>query len=143
MLLSASFLRTLASKHKSSLMREAKRLKRGPARYVITQQVKDDDIREYELVASTRQLKREKVAYASIDLEPRVWTYRTRSELGQRLAANQCEWCDSRTGPFEVHHVRKLKDLKGKAEWEILMIARRRKTMVLCKSLFRQAWHSR
>jgi hypothetical protein len=128
-----SFLRTLASKHRSCLMREAKRLKRGPARYVITQQVKNGAIREYEPVASTRQLKREKVAYARVDLKPHVWTYRSRSELGQRLSANQCEWCRSQTGSFEVHHVRKLKDLKGKTEWEVIMIARRRKTMVLCK----------
>lgn len=133
-LTTTSFLRTLASKHKSSLTREAKRLKRGPARYVITQEVKDGAIREYELVASTRQLKRAKVTYADIDREPRVWTYRTGSELGQRLSASQCEWCDSQTGTFEVHHVRKLKDLKGKSEWEILMIARRRKTMVLCRN---------
>ncbi|MEM5641056.1 hypothetical protein AAHB52_01065 [Bacillus toyonensis] len=33
----------------------------------------------------------------------------------------------------EVHHVRKLKDLKGKKKWEEFMIARRRKTLVLCK----------
>jgi hypothetical protein len=128
-----SFLRTLASKHRSCLKKEAKRLKRGPTRYVIPQQVKNGAIREYELVASTRQLKREKITYANVDLKPNVWTYRSRTELGQRLSANQCEWCDDQTGPFEVHHVRKMKDLKGKAEWEILMIARQRKTMVLCK----------
>lgn len=128
-----SFLRTLAAKHKSSLKKEAKRLKRGPARYVIFQKVGNGADREYELIASTRQLKQTKTTYASVDLKPRVWTYRTRSELGQRLLANQCEWCGNQAGPFEVHHVRKLKDLKGKAEWEIIMIARRRKTMVLCK----------
>ena len=33
---------------------------------------------------------------------------------------------------MEVHHVRKLKDLRGKQEWERQMIRRHRKTMVLC-----------
>ena len=47
--------------------------------------------------------------------------------------AQECEWCGTQQGPFEVHHVRKLKNLKGKAEWEVLMIARQRKTMVLCR----------
>ena len=132
-----SFLRTLAAKHRSSLKREAKRLKRGPAHYVITRQARDGTLREYELIASTRQLKREKATYAAIDLKPRVWTYRTRTELGQRLLASECEWCGTQQGPFEVHHVRKLKDLQGKAEWEVLMIARQRKTLVLCRDCHR------
>ncbi len=33
---------------------------------------------------------------------------------------------------MEVHHVRKLGNLKGKTPWERQMIERRRKTMVLC-----------
>ena len=92
-LTTTSFLRTLAAKHRSSLMQEARRLKRGPARYVITRQARDGALREYELLASTKQLKRGKVTYAAIDLKPRVWTYRTRTELGQRLLAQECEWC--------------------------------------------------
>ena len=34
---------------------------------------------------------------------------------------------------MEVHHIRKLKDLKEKAIWEKYMIALRRKTLVLCR----------
>ena len=34
---------------------------------------------------------------------------------------------------IEMHHVRKLKDLKGKRYWEKFMIARNRKTLALCK----------
>ena len=36
-----------------------------------------------------------------------------------------------RGGFFEVHHVRKLKDVKGKQGWEQIMIARKRKTMTV------------
>ncbi|WP_431091408.1 hypothetical protein [Paenibacillus sp. 8b26] len=32
-----------------------------------------------------------------------------------------------------MHHVKKLKDLKGKKKWEYFMIARRRKTIALCR----------
>ena len=32
----------------------------------------------------------------------------------------------------EIYHVRKLKDLKGKASWEKFMITRNRKTICLC-----------
>lgn len=33
---------------------------------------------------------------------------------------------------MEVHHIRKLGNLSGKAPWERQMMQRRRKTMVLC-----------
>ncbi|WP_369281054.1 hypothetical protein [Bacillus paranthracis] len=33
---------------------------------------------------------------------------------------------------MEIHHIRKLKDLKGKMAWGKVMIARKRKTMVFC-----------
>lgn len=68
-----------------------------------------------------------------IDVFPNTTIYTCRTELTQRLLANRCEWCNEQGSPVEVHHVRKLKDLKGKSKWEIKMIARKRKTMVLCK----------
>jgi group II intron reverse transcriptase/maturase len=59
-----------------------------------------------------------------------------RTELEQRVLAQECEYCGS-TENLEVHHIRALKDLnkhKGreKPEWMKLMAARRRKTMVVC-----------
>jgi len=128
-----SFLKTLAAKHKSTIKKVAKRIKKGPARYVISQQVKNGTIKEYELIASTKQLERKMVTYAQVDQIPNTMVFRGHTELGQRLMAQKCEWCGTEEGTMEVHHVRRLKDLKGKAEWEIQMLARRRKTMVLCK----------
>jgi len=55
-----------------------------------------------------------------------------RTELDQRQAARVCEYCGTEEGYFEVHHVNKLKDLKGREAWEQHMIARKRKTLVLC-----------
>ncbi len=60
-----------------------------------------------------------------------------RSELVQRLLAQECELCDA-TGNCQVHHVRKLADLnrpghKVKPVWVKRMIARRRKTLVVCQ----------
>lgn len=68
----------------------------------------------------------------NIDEFPNTMMYKCRTELTQRLLANTCEWCDSQEGQMEVHHIKKVKDLKGKKRWEQIMIARRRKTMVLC-----------
>jgi group II intron reverse transcriptase/maturase len=68
------------------------------------------------------------------DQPPRVWN--TRSELVQRLLAQECELCGSPL-QVEVHHVRALKDLRRHGEreqpvWVQTMAARHRKTLVVC-----------
>nr|WP_207193677.1 reverse transcriptase/maturase family protein [Bacillus sp. TH13] len=55
-----------------------------------------------------------------------------KSSLISRLEAERCEWCNTENVELEIHHIRKLKDLKGKKLWEQAMIARNRKTMALC-----------
>ena len=54
-----------------------------------------------------------------------------RNGLIKRLKSRVCELCGS-TEDLEMHHVRKLKDLKGKSDWEIKMISRNRKTLAVC-----------
>jgi len=59
-----------------------------------------------------------------------------RSEVVQRLLAGKCELCDVE-GPMAVHHIRKLADIdqpgqRPKANWERVMSARKRKTLVVC-----------
>ena len=57
-----------------------------------------------------------------------------RTTLEQRLSARKCELCGSTEARYyEIHHVNKVKNLKGKEFWEQVMIAKRRKTLVLCK----------
>ncbi len=58
--------------------------------------------------------------------------YNSRTELGRRLLAHTCEWCGTQEGQIEVHHMRKLGNLKGKEAWERQMIERHRKTMIRC-----------
>jgi hypothetical protein len=60
-----------------------------------------------------------------------------RTELLQRLLADECELCGSRED-VEVHHIRKLADLKQKGRkekdtWAKVMAARQRKTLVVCR----------
>ena len=64
-----------------------------------------------------------------------LWTLR--SELEKRLLADTCEVCGSKNA-VEVHHIRKLADLKRKdgrpvPAWKRKMAAMRRKTLVLCR----------
>jgi group II intron reverse transcriptase/maturase len=131
---SGSFFRTLANKRKSSLSKVARSMKRGPGEYVLTITKANGKTRDYRLFCSTRQLNRGPVTWEDPDLKPNLWAFQAHTELGERLLAGTCEWCGAQPGrmEIEVHHVRKLKDLKGKTVWERQMIERRRKTMVLC-----------
>lgn len=66
------------------------------------------------------------------DIIGRANENRRYTSLTDRLEGHVCEFCGAETEDIEIHHVRKLKDLSGKAEWERHMIARKRKTMALC-----------
>jgi group II intron reverse transcriptase/maturase len=131
-LTTTSFLRTLAGKRQSSVKKVARSLKRGPGRYALTLKEEGKPVKEYELLSSTRQLKQGVRASQQVDLKPNTWMYKNRTELGKRLLAHTCEWCQTRQGQIEVHHIRKLGNLSGKKAWERQMIQRHRKTMVLC-----------
>lgn len=55
-----------------------------------------------------------------------------RNSLVKRLMSNTCELCGKQTDEIEMHHIRKMKDLKGKQQWEVVMIAKKRKTLAVC-----------
>ncbi|MBI1256414.1 MAG: group II intron reverse transcriptase/maturase [Chloroflexi bacterium] len=79
-------------------------------------------------------------------------TYPLRHRILDRLNANHCELCGYQSNSpseFEVHHVRKLRDIKQKYQkrgqhipnWVLAMASLNRKTLVVCKSCHR-AIHS-
>jgi len=69
----------------------------------------------------------------TVDQIPKTAKYSSKTSLIDRLKAKRCELCGKGDCEIEMHHVRKLKDLSGKSYWEAFMIARRRKTLALCK----------
>ncbi|MGH2658919.1 MAG: reverse transcriptase domain-containing protein [Actinomycetota bacterium] len=69
------------------------------------------------------------------DSPSRVWSHR--SELLGRLLADVCELCGSQD-QVQVHHVRHLADLERKRglekpQWIKVMVARHRRTLVVCR----------
>jgi hypothetical protein len=76
--------------------------------------------------------RQENVTEGNFDSVPNRYFRTSPSSLVMRLKAKKCEWCETEDVDLEIHHVRKLKDLKGKAAWERAMIGRKRKTMALC-----------
>ena len=81
--------------------------------------------------------KRRTTAFnGSCDIEPYSIADVSRTNLTDRLKAEKCELWGA-TGKLIMHHVRNLKDLKGKESWKRLMSARKRKTIALCPSCHR------
>lgn len=137
-----SFLKTIATKLRSTVGKVSRKLKRGPNRFVIPLKDKvGQTVREYELLSSTRQFDRTYPQRTKMAVDQKATPYKKykgRNELTRRMLANQCEWCGSLEGSMEVHHVRKLGNLKGKESWERQMIQRQRKTMVLCRKCHKE-----
>jgi group II intron reverse transcriptase/maturase len=138
MVIETSLLRTLANKHKTSVGKLWRKHKSkvltpdGPRRCVVAVHVREG---KEPLVArfGGLQLKRQQGATLK-DIVPIRRPRRT--ELLKRLLADECEVCGG-SERVEVHHVRKLADLKAKGrkalpDWAKIMIVRRRKTLVLC-----------
>ena len=121
----------MANKHQLSVQKVATMLNRGP--YIaVRERSKNGKFKEYKLFR-LKDVKREAIFSNKVDDPPLTFKYTAGSELLKRMDANTCEYCEKVGGYFEVHHVRKLADIKeGKQPWEKLMIARKRKTMVLC-----------
>ncbi len=136
-----SLLKTLANKHKTSMVKVK--------RQIATTRRTANGLRKALAVTVPREGKKPLVAYfggismsykreAVIKdiLRSGLNFIRKESDLERRLLAEICEVCGSED-KIEVHHVRKLKDLYGKGakdrpSWKKIMLAKRRKTLVLC-----------
>jgi hypothetical protein len=71
-----------------------------------------------------------------VDLLPSYKRYDKPNSLAARLKAGTCELCGANTNDIHMHHVKRLKDLSGKAEFELLMMEKRRKSLALCPDCF-------
>lgn len=130
-LMEYSCLMTLASKHKSSVRKMLKQYKDGKGGWCIPYETRGG--RKCMYFAKYQECKAPKDAKDAIPYAV-PQTIKSHSSFESRLLAKQCEFCGSTDGKsYEVHHVHKLKDLKGKSMLEQVMLARRRKTIVLCE----------
>jgi group II intron reverse transcriptase/maturase len=132
-----SLLKTLANKHKTGVNKVAKQLRteRG-LRLTVKREQEMRSISVFRL----KDLRKPAPQNPQLDVPPNgyIWTL-SYSEVMKRLNRRQCEYCETTEGPFEVHHVRKLKDVaKGKALWQRMMAARHRKTLILCRTCHHQ-----
>lgn len=124
-----SMYKTFAGKYRTSMRKIIQKYTKNRD-FVITYQGKSG---EKSVAFYNQGMRRDThVSATDPDIIGRVRENRNYTSLVQRLRGCQCEWCGATDVEIEIHHVKKLKDLSGRAEWERHMIARRRKTMALC-----------
>jgi AI2M/AI1M-like, HNH endonuclease/Type II intron maturase len=137
----SALLKTLAAKHRTTVAKMA-------AKYQTTLTGPDGVSRRCLAVSLEREGKPPRVArFGGMALQrrrtatlkdtlPEARAHYT--ELEKRVRANVCEVCGA-TEHVEVHHIRKMADLNRNNSqpvpaWKRTMIARQRKTLVLCRA---------
>ena len=129
-LMEYSCLKTLAGKHKSKISKIKRKYRDGQGNWSIPYETRKGVKRMS--FAKYQESKKMKAAQDKLP-NAAVKAMHSVNSFDSRLKAHTCELCgktDSRL--YEVHHVKRLKDLNGKSIWERAMIARKRKTIVLC-----------
>ena len=133
-----SLAKTLANKYRTTMNKIFKKYKTTidteNGEYKVLQ-VKIERDGKTPLVAQFGGIR---IAYdktTTIDDKPKQ-IFSTKSQLIDRLTRNLCELCGA-AGDIEMHHVRKLKNLRkngrnDKAEWVKRMIAMNRKSLAVC-----------
>lgn len=128
-LLEYSCLKTLADKHRSKISKVINMYKNGTGEWGVPYETKNGKKRMY--FAKYADCKG-KTFTDIIPQQARNYSHDV-TTFEKRLKAKVCELCGSADSEkYEIHHVNKVKNLKGKANWERIMIAKKRKTLVVC-----------
>lgn len=135
-----SLAKTLANKHKTTVNKIYRK-------YKTTIETKDGVYKVLQVKVKRENKKPLFVYFGGIKLaynknarlvDKPVQIYCKRTQLVDRLLNDTCELCDT-TGNVQMHHIKKLKDIrklgrKDKPEWMKRMIAMNRKTLAVCTS---------
>jgi group II intron reverse transcriptase/maturase len=140
-IMEVSLLKTLAAKHRSSVKVMAAKYRAmaigpdGKSRRCLEVRIERDERPTVKAQFGGLPLMRQDRAV--LQDRPRLPNIHY-TELERRVRASICEACGS-TEQLEVHHIRKLNDIKGRGgrkvpAWRKHMMAIRRKTLVLCST---------
>jgi group II intron reverse transcriptase/maturase len=130
-LMEYSCLKTLAAKHKSTIGKIKELFKDGIGGWGIPYDSKLGAKRMY--FAEYSECRRAKNPTDIITNAVMVYGCSV-TTFESRLKAKVCELCGSTTSDrYEIHHINKVKNLKGRNHWERAMIAKRRKTLAVCQ----------
>lgn len=128
-LMEYSCLKTLARKYQRSIRQIIDRYRQGKT-WAIPYETKSGN--KYMPIVRFSDMKKKNSRYSK-ESDIMVIEYYGFNELDKRISAKKCELCGAENIDFEIHHINRLKNLKGKMLWEKVMISRKRKTLVVCK----------
>ena len=131
-----SMYRTFAAKYRSTLYKMK-------AKY----EINDVFTVEYEIKSGKTKcefyhdgfVQKDEILYDDVDILPQYRISEKPNSLARRLRAGICEVCKKNTSDIHMHHVKRLKDLTGKDEFETIMMKRRRKSLALCSDCFEKS----
>jgi len=137
-LMEYSCLKTLAGKHDSTTRKMYREFRDGNGSWGIPYSTAKGEKRC--VFASYTDCKNSDY-FTDVITEHAILHSTAKTTLEERLSAKTCELCGQENVPLEIHHVNKVKNLKGKKKWEMVMIAKRRKTLAVCKGCHHSIHH--
>lgn len=131
-LMEYSCLKTLAAKYQTSIGDIKRRFKDGQGKWCVSYDTKKGKRQMY--FARYQDCRETKVPQDTVtNIGLGFW--HASNSFEARLKSKECQLCgDTQSEMYEIHHVNKLKNLKGKSQWERIMISRKRKTIVVCQT---------
>jgi group II intron reverse transcriptase/maturase len=124
-----SMYKTYANKYRTTMTKIIRKYKRD-GKFLIPYETKAG-MKQCEFYS--KGFKRIKKAGLEIDTLPVYKKYDRPNSIAARLKRGECELCGVKSESIRMHHVRKLKELKGTSEWEQVMIKMRRKSLTVCR----------
>ncbi|MDI6618001.1 MAG: reverse transcriptase domain-containing protein [Clostridiales bacterium] len=119
-LMEYSCLKTLAAKRKSTIAQIIHSRQDGRGKWCVPYQTANGEKRLY--FAKYSECKGHNVFSDNIRNDAVIYSHR-RNPFEDGLKAKVCELCGAtQAAYYEIHHVKKVKDLKGKAPWEKYLI---------------------
>ena len=73
-----------------------------------------------------------------VDQTPEYARLNRPRELFFRFKSGKCDICGTHSKDVMVHQVSSLKDLTGKSRWELVMLEKRRKTLIVCRDCHKE-----
>lgn len=138
-LMEYSCLKTLAWKHRCKLSKIYDKYRIGAKRWGVPYDTKSG--KKVRKLTKFNEVDGKRCE----DVIPTIITIiaNSRTTIDSRLKACRCELCryEGKDRKYEIHHVNKVKNLKGKEEWERVMIAKRRKTLTVCHECHMKIHH--
>ena len=132
-----SCLKTLASKHDSSVMKMYKKYKSEKGDFGVNYTTKGGVKRcEFYNDGFRRNVNN---APDFADVMPEYRTQIKSTSLAGRLRNGKCEACGALDVKVYMRHVKRLKDLNKDNEFDMLMIEKRRKSLALCQNCYDRA----